>query len=216
MNGTGPTAVTGQTGEYKRVVDWINASYMDIQLKHDDWNFMWAEFSKELTAATGEYTAKAMTHNTPASQVEVARFDLESFRYYLKSSGETAENFCCHHEYLAFRDIYRFGATRTQPGVPSEFTVAPNKNVLFWQIPNAVYVINGIYYRAAAEMSGDSDVPVLPAEFHRAIVWWALTKYAGFEESTPVYQNGMAQLTRMLNKMERQERPAILESEPLA
>lgn len=216
MNGTGPTSVTGQAGEYKRVVDWINNSYMDIQLKHDDWNFMWAEFSKDLTAGTGEYTAKEMTHNNLASQVDVARFDLESFRYYLKSSGVSAENFCCHHEYHAFRDMYRFGSTRTQQGVPSEFAVAPNKNVLFWQTPNDVYVINGIFYRAATKMSADSDVPILPSEFHYLIVWWALTKYAGFEESSPVFQNGVAQLNRMLNKMERQERPEILCAEPLA
>lgn len=216
MNGNGPTTVVGQTGDYGKAVRWINQSYMDIQLLHDDWNFMWAEFTKTLTAGVNTYTAREMTHDTPASRFDVARFNLESFRYYPVSAGVNGENFSTYWPYHSFRDQYLFGPSRNASGVPSDFTVAPNKNVIFWQSPSVPYVINGLCYRAATEMSADSDEPILPEEFRMMIVWWALSKYAGFEESAPVFQNALTQISRIRNKMERQERPEICWDGPLA
>jgi len=215
MNGDGPTTVVSQTGDYEKAVRWVNQSYMDIQLLHDDWHFMWTTFSKTLSIGTGEYTATEMSHDTPGSRFSVARFDVESFRYYPASSGLSAENFCTYWPYYDFRDQFIFGAARSSSGAPTEFTVAPNKNVLFWQTPSVSYVVNGICYRAATEMSADGDEPLLPAEFHMLIVWWALSKYAGFEESAPVFQNAMAQMSRIRNKLERQERPEICLGGPL-
>lgn len=216
IDGSGPTTVVGNTNnEYARVVNWINAAYLDIQSKNDDWNFMWAEFTKTLSASTGEYTALEMTHDTPASRVEVSRFNNQSFRYYLASTGVSGENFCCYHPWSFFRDMYQFGSTRTQEGVPSEFSIKPNRNVVFWQIPNDSYVIRGEFYRAATSMSVDADEPIFADEFHLAIVWWAMMNYAGFEETSFQYQHAKNQLDKIMNKMERQERPEIEEAGPL-
>ena len=44
------------------------------------------------------------------------------------------------------------------------------------------YTITGDYFRSPTEMVADGDLPTgLPAQFHMAIVYLAMTYYAGYE-----------------------------------
>jgi len=40
VSGSTPTTVVGQTGEYGRLVSWVNTAWMDIQMMRQDWDWM--------------------------------------------------------------------------------------------------------------------------------------------------------------------------------
>lgn len=40
VSGNGPSAITGQTEEYNRLLDWVNEAWMEIQRMRTDWLFM--------------------------------------------------------------------------------------------------------------------------------------------------------------------------------
>jgi hypothetical protein len=79
-DGTMPTSVTSQTGEMKRVVDWIARAYRWVQRKHSNWNFLRNDFSFNTVAGTSNYLY------TSAS-AEHQRWKLETFRCYLTAPG---------------------------------------------------------------------------------------------------------------------------------
>jgi hypothetical protein len=88
--GTGPSTTAGQVGELGRVVDWINQAYIDIQEKHDDWNFLRFEFSLPLTIGQAIYprningTNSSDTTSYPLSNiVDMANWREDSMRCYL-------------------------------------------------------------------------------------------------------------------------------------
>ena len=51
--GTGPSAVTGQVGEYKRIVDWIAQADEEVQQEQDHWNFMTGDLNFNTVADVG-------------------------------------------------------------------------------------------------------------------------------------------------------------------
>jgi hypothetical protein len=216
ISGTGPITVVGNTNtEYERIVDWIKKAYVDIQLLHDDWRFMWAEFTFDTTAADGSYTeTEALATLTPT--LKVSRFDTDSFRYFLTSGGVQGEQFMTYRYYPWFRDIWLFGANRTTQGQPNEFTFAPDRRILLAQIPNGIYTITGDFYRRPVELAADADVPIFPEEFHEIIVWWAIVNYAGYEEASAVYTHAQNMVNQRLGEMSNRERPMPNFGGPLA
>ena len=54
--GTGPASVLNQTGEYKRVVDWVASAWEDLQNKRSDWLWMQGDFTFVTIASQDSYT----------------------------------------------------------------------------------------------------------------------------------------------------------------
>lgn len=213
IDGTGPTTVVGNTNtEYARIVNWINKAYVDIQNKHDDWHFMWSDFSFNTVAAQGDYSYDEVTGSLTD---RVARYDLCSLRYYLTSAGVAQEQHLVYNDWRVFMDTWRLGSTRTTQGAPLYFTVDRGKGLRLSLIPDDDYTITGEYYKAAAKMAADADEPILPEEFHELLIWWAMVNYAGFEETSFQYRHAQNMVALMMPKLERQERPGIVVGEAL-
>jgi hypothetical protein len=120
------------------------------------------------------------------------------------------------YDYDHFRETFRYGATRTSAGHPQYWTESPNGSVLMYPIPGpGVYVVTGEFCRSVDVLSGDADTPIIPGDYHMAIVYWAVWKYAGFEESSAVYMNAQAQMAKYIGRMERLERPTFRTGAPL-
>ena len=212
INLSGPTSTSGNDGtQFARVIDWVQTAYAEIQMLYDDWNFMHSSFQLACGTNDGEYTYGEVTNNIP-----VARFDTESFRAYLVSAGQSTEQHMIWMHYDEFRDTFRFGSTRTAAGHPQYWTWAPNKNVLLFPLPGpSSYIVTGEYWRDVDELSIDTDEPIFPSQYHMLIVYWALVKYAGFEESGSVYQNAQNMTNKYLSRMGRLERPTVRLGESL-
>ena len=216
ISGTGPSSVlNNNNNEYARVVEWIRAADLEIQEAYDDWRFMWVNFEFQTVAGQGDYTPAQVAANLAAT-VRPQRYDQDSFRYWLTSQGSAGEQFMTWRNYPWFRELWRFGTNRTQQGAPQEVTQAPNENLLLAQIPNDIYTITGQFYRKAVALEADLDVPVYPAQYHELPIWWALVKYAGFEEASSVYTHAQNMLNITLSTMERRERPPVDFGSPLA
>lgn len=76
-SGTTPTTALAQTGEYARLVAWVNTAWMDIQTMHQDWQ--WMRTTATFPTVTGQPTY------TPA-QIGITDFGMwsrDTFRNYV-------------------------------------------------------------------------------------------------------------------------------------
>lgn len=191
ISGTGPSAVTGQTGEMKRVVDWINAAWMDIQIDHIRYDWMKGSFTLTLAGSDAEYAA------SDASITDLREWDRESLKVYETSTADETE--LTFVPYDEFRSAYMVGTIPT--GRPEVFTVKPDKTMRFWPTPSGTFTVTGEYHKAASEMAADADEPGMPDEFHMAIVYRALQKYARYESAPEIYDDAKEEYRRMRNAL---------------
>jgi hypothetical protein len=207
--GTGPLATTNQTGEYQRVVEWIDTAYEEVQNLHPSWDFLRAEFSFATIAATANYTKAA------ASLAELGSWDVCTFRCYLTATGVADELDLTYVPWSEFRADYGRGTQSTITGRPLVFTVKPNKSVTFWPIPDAIYTINGEYFNRAQVMTADGDEPLIPDQFQAVIVWKGLMLYGAYTGADEKYSHGQNQYKAVLNRLELDQLPEMEHGETM-
>lgn len=200
VSGTGPAAVTGQSGQLKKIVTWTNAAWRELQLMHDDWLWKRKDFTLTLSASDNDYSA------ADASVTDLGEWDLETFRIYLTSAGVSDETFLSRMEYDIWRNVWAIGSqTASRPNV---VTQKPDLHLGFGPVPDATYTVTGQYLQATQSMTANGDEPTgLPEEFHEIIVYLALRKYAADEGAPEVWANAKSEYRRMMNALERKQLP---------
>jgi hypothetical protein len=209
--GTGPTTVVGQSGEAGRLVEWVNASWLDIQEQHEDWDWMRVETQFNTVAGQTIYTP---TNCGVAATLNKWRRD--SFRTYIPATGYPSEVFLNFTDYNKFRDVYLFGSLRTSQTRPVIVSIAPDKSVCLGPQPNDVYTVVGEYYTLPLDLVNDTDVPAgIPASFHRLIIYRAMMMYGAYESAAEVYQEGQTEFNRMMMRLEINRQPEMTVGDPL-
>lgn len=206
VTGTGPSAVTSQTGEYRRLVDWIATSWFEIQSLHQDWKFL--RLSASWTTILGQYSYTpvqcGITADTFGKWIE------EEARQYLTATGTASEMPVWPISYALWRQRYNLGAMRDQRAQPMEFAIAPNDSIVLGPPPLAGYTVTCDYYRSPILLAADADVPALPAKHDPLIiVYCAMMKYGAHESDPSVYANGERNYNRMLSRLELDQLPGI-------
>ena len=209
-SGTGPTAVTGQSGEYKRFVDWIVTADEDIQRMHNEWLFMRGSFTLNTVSGTGSYTAADCV--TPITDLRDWRKD--TFKIYLQSAGSSSEVAMFFIDYQQWYDIYNTGSQTNSS--PLYFSIGNDLSLKIAPKPNAVYVISGEYQKSVDTLAASSDVPVYPSEFHMAAVYGAMMKYARYTGAAEIYADAEKALKRIIKEMRRTQLPRTKFGAPLA
>lgn len=197
-SGTGPTAVTGQIGEYKRLCDYVAQAWTEIQQEHDSWNWMRKTFSFNTIANQEGYAPDA----APVSLTDHAAWDTDTFRLYTTSIGVDDEQHLTWMAYQAFRNLYQFGTQRVTYQRPIAFTIAPDERILLGNAPDAVYTVVGEYIKTPQTLAANTDIPELPTRFHMAIVYRAMMSYGHYEAATEVVARGDALYRDMLIRLE--------------
>lgn len=205
--GSGPTALTYQTGELKRIVDWMASAYNDIQAAHNTWKFLRKEFSFTCVAGTADYGA------AQHSVSDLNEWDLDTFRCYLTEADEQVIDF---YHWEGFRDTWKIGTARTRAGRPIAFSVKPNNSITFDCVPDNTYTIAGEYYRLPVAVGDTTDSPVFPEQYHMAIVYRALMMYAAYSAEPDKYLFGQDEFGKLLRRMESTQLPPMEEGPPLA
>jgi len=218
-SGTGPAAVTNQTGESKRIVDWAADAWTEIQNRHENWKWMRSSFTFNTVLNDDTYAFGGCTDTkTSAAIARFARWwweNLEySFRIYLQSSGVATEGWLIPMDYEQFKRRYRFGTQNN--GFPAHYTIDEDDNILLGPKPNGVYVVSGDYQRGALVLAANSDTPDMPARFHMLIVYEAMLKYAGYESAQEVWTRAMAHRGVLMRQLEGNQLPQMKLAEPLA
>lgn len=202
-NGTGPTAVTGQTGELKRIVDWIATADEDVQRLHDEWRFMVGSFTLNTVADDGSYAAADCV--TPVT--DLRNWRETTLKIYLLSVGVADQVKLRYMDYDQWDATYNTG-TQTS-GRPLHFTVGHDLSLKLGPAPSAVYRISGEYQKSVATLAADADTPLYPPEYHMLAVYRGMMKYGRYTGAQEVYQDGEVEYKRMLKQMERTQLPRI-------
>lgn len=212
--GSGPSAVTGQTGMNLRLVNWIASAWLDIQRKHDDWKFMRGSFTVNTVADDGAYVFGDCTDTATATAIASFRYwHTDTFKSYLQSAGVGSE---VALPYIDYADWYARYNTGTQTSsTPQEFTIDNENGFRLGPKPNAVFVVSGEFQKAATTLAADADTPACPAEFHDAIFYLAMMKYARYTAAAEIYEDAKREYRRIIANMERTQRPEPMQAYPL-
>lgn len=212
--GVTPAAVTGLTGMNSRLLSWIGRAYADIQLLHESWLFRRGEFSFSTVASTQNYSASdASITDLAAWKYDSDHNQLSGIRIY---SSVTDEQDLIFIPWDDFRANYKYGSFRSQSGRPTIFSVKYDNTIDLWPVPDAVYTVNGEYIKQADTLSGNTDEPIIPADFHMSIVWKALMLYGAYEGSPEDYARGQDEFKKILAQLEYNQLPKMRYGAPLA
>lgn len=209
-SGTGPIAVTGQTGELKRIVDWVAAADEEVQQEHDTWRFMVGSFTLNTVANDGSYAAGDCV--TPI--VDLRSWRETSLKIYLLGTGVADQTRLRFMDYDQWDATYNTGIQAS--GRPLYFTVGNDMSLKLGPAPNAIYRISGEYQKSVTTMTANTDTPVYPGEFHMLAVYGGMMKYGRYTGAGEVYADGERLYNKMMKRMERTQLPRILLAGALA
>jgi len=195
--GSGPTAVVGQTGEAGRFVNWIADAYREIQDSREDWDFLRGSFTFNTVASTQGYAKSTVTN---LSEWRVTKSG--DIRAYLASAGVSDEQYLTYVKWNQFQERYLFGAERSVEDRPTHFTIKPDKSILFWPTPDAIYTINGEFYRTAYEFTADADEPIFD-KHHLVIMYNALMRYSAYVSEPALYSKAELEYKKLYRKIVR-------------
>lgn len=220
--GTGPTAVTSQTGELLRLVDWVATAWRELQNKHINWRWMRRSFTFTTTTGQSEYASTAATDTTDAAAISrFARwishddYGCVTVSIYETATGVSAQRWLIYMPWDSFRGLYRFSAQTN--GVPAHFSITPANKIAIGPAPNATgYTVAGDYQMGAQELSANGDTPDMPVRFHLLIVYEALKKYAAYDAAGEVYAVAKAESDSLMFRLESDQLPEIIAGASIA
>ncbi|MBH8578792.1 hypothetical protein [Bisbaumannia pacifica] len=193
--GTGPAAVTGQHGEYQRLVSWVATAWQEIQLERRHWRFAWAEASVTLDPAFRDFAGPA----------DLDRWEADTLRI----DGTRI------HElpWAMFRERYRQDSEAERPTV---ITRLPDDTLRLDTTPAAAGALTFEYYRLPQTLTANGDVPRMPEAYHLLIVYRAMLAYALYENAPEVAQQARVGEQQIMPEMLRRELPEAKLGGPLA
>lgn len=197
VSGVGPTSVVGQSGEYLRLVEWIQQAWREIQEMRDDWAFMWAQGAFTTSPGIADYTLTSIG-------VDARRFDLDSF---VLTDGTGTKRFLHRIAYPWWRSTY--GTATLTNNVPTYLTDMPDGSIKLTAPPDGSYPVSFDYYRETQVLAANSDVPYLPARYHDIIWVKAMQYYAGYEDGREVAADSMARFLPLLSALESTQLPSL-------
>lgn len=209
-SGTGPTTVTGQTGEYKRIVDWVAECDEEIQREYDEWRFMVGKFQINTVVGINSYLPSACTPTV----TDLRKWKERRIKCYLLAAGVNDEQLI---PYIDYDEWYRRFATGPQSNSrPMFWTYGNNMELLIGPAPADVYRISGEYQKVVSTLVDDEDIPQYPAEFHMLPVYLTMARYGYYTGAMEVIQNGMRLYNKMLSEMRRTQMPRMNQLRPMA
>ena len=212
--GTGPTTVVAQVGQAKKLVDWINQAWLEIQGMQDAWDFMREPFSFNTVANTPDYTPDGAA-GVGAGLADFRYWYKDTLRCYRADIGIADEQWLVEWEYQVFRNTYRFNVQVA--GRPVVFAVKPNgKALMFGQIPGDTYTVVGEYQRRPTRLVADTDEPDISEHLQWAIIWKAMEYYGLFESAGEVVTRARQQFKAVIAQMEREQLEMVHLGNPMA
>ena len=214
VSGNPPVTVAGQVGEIKRLVDWINTAWLEIQGKSDDWGFMRKDFSFGLVPGVGDYTVDGAP-GVGAGLTDLRYWHRDTLRIFDTTIGTDDEQFLVEWEYMVFRNTYRFQAQ--VQGRPVVFAVNPKgKALMFGSVPDRDYTVTGEYQSVPVPLVNDTDEPELPEHLHMLIVYKAMQYYGYYEAASEVITRGERMYEALMSQLDREQLPRVTLGAPLA
>jgi hypothetical protein len=191
---SGPSQVTGQTGDMKRLVDWIQESWLRIQSSRNDWGWMWTADSQVLGAGNSTLTLPDTVERVIPGTLTIGNHELVEI------------------DYRDYRRLYR----ELSRGRPCQYAVRPDGVVAFSAQADQDYTVAYEAYKTPAYFTEGIEVPGMPPRFHMLIVWGALMEYAIYDEAGELYQKGRSNYDTLFAELSLDQEPRMEFAGPLA
>ena len=187
ISDSGPSQVTGQTGDLKRIVDWVNEAYMRIQSYRNDWDWMWTTGVINVTASNSVYSLPDTIENLIGDTVYLNGDKLAEISY----------------------DVYRNKYQSLITGKPTAFAIRPDGKLVLNANPDASGTLTFEGYKKPAYFTDGIQVPAFHERFHMVIVWDALKEYALFDEASELLAKASANYDELLAELSADTLPEI-------
>lgn len=193
ISGDGPASVTGQTGILDKIAVWVKTANNEIQLEKTDWRFLWRLGTGLTTAQKGEYFP--------------ADFGIVNLRAISSAHYGNAE--LTQKDWQWYMNNVLSANRQDEVGLSNYIIVRPDNKVLLWPTPSEQRTLTVNYYRTPVQINQNNDVPVLPEEYHEAIVCLALVKYGNSEEDNYLEQTKRMEYKQWINRISQTQSPQI-------
>ena len=159
-------SVDNQTGEFKRVVEWVQRACFEIEGTWTNWNFLHTFSTIDAIVGVSDYPAPA-DHNVWDITTAIIKDQSQhvDFIQWIHQKLDPTE--------LVSGDIYKF-------------TVLPDQSVRVYDTPTTATTINIEYWKVATQLESNTDEPAIPLQYRDIIVWKALQYYAYYESADEV------------------------------
>lgn len=208
------STMQNQIGSLGRLVTWTNAAWMELQTKHDDWdwmrssNLLGAGVSFSSVYGQSVYPLGSGAGTVGVTSDDFGKWDLDTFRCYTTAAGTNDETFLDPIGYDAWRNAYMLGAMRQVRTRPVVVARAPNESICLGPPTDSIYTITGDYFVAPTQMEEDDDVPTgLPTQFHNLIVFRGMMMYGAYEAAPEVSTRGEYEWKKQLAELEARKVP---------
>lgn len=202
------------------IVDAVPRAWEWVQNQHPSWNFMRKSNVFVLTSGLRQYLLSQIQAIIPDYYGFIPFWSESNTPYFLMyDSGFSPVNQRPDYifpfvEYQEWRGFWDRGP-RPANGQPNRMTEQPNKTLEFDPTPAAApsgsaWGIKFDYRIVNQVLSNQSDVPILPAEFHDLIVWVAVRFVCETRmNSGPLYQAALQQIDEYMAKLVARYTPQL-------
>lgn len=215
-----PTAVTGQSGELNRIVNWVADAYAEIQGSRN-WRWLRKKFTVNTVAGTDTYAFGDCTDVDDAAFItrfKTWRLDdpRNPPKIYLTSAGVGGQVLLTWAPWDNFEYLYKTGSLQTQTSQPVHITVNPSDEIQLGITPNDIYTLIGDYHKSAQILAVDGDIPEMPSAYHDLIKYQAMEYYGLFESAPEIIARAQKGMIRLMNQLKRNQEQPFRVGAPMA
>lgn len=212
-----PQSVLGNSGRLASIVAWTNEAYDRIQIESDHWRWLTTEFEAPLVSGSQRYTATSLAITSRFSHWMPEKEGSESgFTIWNTDIGRSGEGSLCYLNWPEFRRAFLRGDAASNTGTPAYFAIDDSDRIVVHPTPSGNFKIAGSYYKSPQSLTENSDIPEMPARFHRLIKWEALVQLVIFDEAPEQLDLWTRYRDRMLSDMRGQQYRRMRIAGPLA
>lgn len=187
--GTGPSSVTGQTGELKNMVRWVAEADLYVQNLWVDWQFLWTEVSGQVVTEGNDTITYVTDLETPVINGLVMNDGLgTAYRPQ-------------YMEWDHFRARYGTKPKSLSARV-ARWTMRPDRVIALSNIMSADVAWRLEYYKRPAKLTTNVSRSPIPERFERIILARAAIMYGTREDAPEILTGYAAEYADTLEKME--------------
>jgi hypothetical protein len=203
--GSAPASVVNQTGRQGKCVEWVRQAWTQIQADNPDWSFLRQEFSGTLSVDVMEYAPGSFAITSFARWIP----DVSGYQPMTIYPAGQQEQECTLRQldYVSWRTSYNRGVH--DAAKPVRWAIHPDGSFLVGPKPDQGYIVRGEYQRGPQNLVADGDIPIMPAQYHDAIVWRAAMMLAEHDEAPVAHQGAQLKYSAILTSMVRDLLPAV-------
>jgi len=191
------SGVASARGEHGIIVGLINKAHTDICNRYIDWKFLWKDYKERLLSGA----RVASPPSTVAGYTPIVKhWKRESFFLDLETASAKALQFI---EFSQWRALSRFSALVTE--APSTFSINPAGAVELNSINDSLRWLHAEYYQRPQAMVLDTDLPLVPVDFHRLIVVRAKIYYGEREDAPEIVSGSSGEHDDLMMALESSE-----------